>query len=48
MDYELDLADRTHLDRPISAVHRAALLEDRGDDTVPVVEVSEQFLRPGR
>jgi len=28
---------------PIGAIHRAALLEDGGDDVVAAVEVSEQF-----
>ncbi len=41
--YELDFADRAHLDGPIGAIHRAALLEDGGDDVVAGVEVSEQF-----
>jgi len=40
---ELDLADRAHLDRPVGAIHRAALLEDGGDDVVAGVEVGEQF-----
>jgi hypothetical protein len=40
---ELDLADWARLDRPIGAIHRAALLEDGGDDVVAGVEIGEQF-----
>jgi len=40
---ELDLADWAHLDRPVGAIHRAALLKDGGDDVVAGVEVGEQF-----
>jgi hypothetical protein len=40
---ELDLADWTHLDRPVGAIHRAAFLEDCRDDVVAGVEVIEQF-----
>jgi hypothetical protein len=40
---ELDLADWAHLDRPVGAMHRAAFLEDGGDDVVAGVEVGEQF-----
>ena len=40
---ELDLADWAHLDRPVGAIHRAAFLEDGGDEFVAGVEVGEQF-----
>jgi predicted TIM-barrel fold metal-dependent hydrolase len=45
---ELGLADRSHLDRPVGAVHRAAFLEDGGDDVVAGVEVGEQFRQHAR
>jgi hypothetical protein len=40
---EFDLADRAHLDRPMGAIHRAALLEDGGDYVVAGIEIGEQF-----
>ena len=42
---ELGLADRLHLDRPVGAVHRAALDEDRGRDVVAGAGVGQQLVQ---
>lgn len=40
----LDLADRLHLQKALGAVHRAAFVENRGDDVVAGVDVGKELV----
>ena len=42
---EFHLADGTHFDRPVRAVHRARLEEHRRTDVVPAVDVGMQLVQ---